>query len=137
RLALVVTNQVAGDVRIFPGLGDGTFGPPARYQAGAGPYAQDPATGDLTSDEQATGVAAGPLAAGGAPALVALNTGSNTIALLDGLGGGALANARVLRAGGGSGLPYAIHSAKAIRLADLNGDGSSDLILLGSDGVTV
>jgi hypothetical protein len=140
RIALVVTDQITGEVRVHPNLGFGTFGPPARYQAGAGPYAQ--ATGadgstDLVSAEQTAAVAVGPLTVGGPPVLVTINPGSNTLALLDGLGGGAFANARVVRFGDKGRLPYAIHSAKAVRLAHLNGDGLTDLVLLGSNGVTV
>jgi hypothetical protein len=140
RISLVVTNQVTGDVRVYPGLGDGTFGQPSRYQAGAGPYTQAIAadgSSDLASDEETAGVAVGPLAAGAAPSLVTINPGSNTLAVLQGLGGGDFANARVARSGGTPSLPFGIDSARVVRLADLSGNGVGDLILLGANGVTV
>jgi hypothetical protein len=140
RDSLVVTNQITGEVRVYPGLGDGTFGPPSRYQAGAGPYTQavsDDGSTDLASDEQTAGVAVGPLAAGAPPSLVTINTGSNTLAVLGGLGGGRFANARLARSGGSTGVALGIDSARIIRMADLTGSGVADLITVGAGGVTV
>jgi len=131
RIDLVVTNQATGDVRIFFNRGDATFGPPARYFAGSGPYglsADVSGTPDLSSLEGTAGVAVGTFTPGGVPDLVTINPGSNTLAVLDGLGGGAFANARRL---------LTSDPAQVVRVAVLNGDGIPDLVLLGPKGVSI
>ena len=131
RDSLIVTNQVTGDGRILPSLGNGSFGPPSRYQAGGGPYglaAGSDGTVDLTSEEATAGSALGTFIAGAPPSLVTLDPGSNTIAVLDGLGGGAFANPRTLDT---------TSPQKAVVVADFNGDGIDDLATLGQDGVTI
>ena len=131
RIDLVVTNQATGDVRIFFNRGDATFGPPARYFAGSGPYglsADVSGTPDLSSLEGTAGVAVGTFTPGGVPDLVTINPRSNTLAVLDGLGDGAFANARRL---------LTSDPAQVVRVADLNGDGIPDLVLLGPKGVSI
>jgi hypothetical protein len=131
RLDLVVTDQVTGTVSIFPGKGDGTFGAPLRYAAGSGPYSQgltpDGAL-ELATLEATAGFSAGTFSAGGTVGLATIDPGSNTLNILDGLGGDAFANPR----------PFATTAPAAIvRAGDFNGDGSTDLAVLGSDGVSV
>ena len=130
-VGLVVTNQVAGDVRYYPGLGNGTFGLPSRYQAGAGPYAQVTAADgstDLASDEATAQAAVFQTSSGGPLGLVTINPGTNTLAVLDRLGGGALANAQVVDT---------TTPAKLVRAGDFTGRGLVDIAVLGSDGVTI
>jgi hypothetical protein len=92
---LVVSDHISGQVLVFPGLGDGRFGAPGIYAAGAGPYAME-TTADgaplIASLDATSDVAIGPLSPGGAPAIAAVGPGSNTLAILAGLGGGAFAN---------------------------------------------
>ena len=68
------------------------------------------------------GVAAAALTPGGPPDLVALNSGSETIGVLEGLGDGRFANPTTLPTTG---------PTVAIRIADFNGDGNPDLAILG------
>ena len=65
---------------------------------------------------------------GGVPDLVTINPGSNTLAVLAGLGGAAFANPRRI---------LTSSPARVVRAADLNGDGIPDLTLLGPKGVTI
>ena len=126
-VGLIVTNQVTGDVRYDPGLGNGTFGSPSRYQAGAGPYFQAE-TDDIASDDATAGVAYVQTSPGGPLGLVTINPGTNTLAVLDGLGEGSLANARIIDT---------TTPATAVVAGDFTGDGLVDLAVLGSDGVTI
>ena len=93
RLDLVVTNELTGQVSVLRNLGDGTFAAPVPYRAGTGLSAVDPGvTPEVTSLDATAGVAAGPLTPGGPTDLVTINPGSNTLDVLDGLGGGRFAN---------------------------------------------
>ncbi|MGA8352297.1 MAG: VCBS repeat-containing protein, partial [Isosphaeraceae bacterium] len=115
---LVVTNHVSGEVEVLPNQGGGKFGPPLQYPAGSG----------LSSQEETAGVVAGAFTQGGPPDLVTINPGSNTFAVLAGLGGGALANP----------MPFPTTTpATVVRTGDFNGDGIPDLAVLGADGVSV
>ena len=128
---LVVTNQATGDVRVFPNLGAGAFGPPSIYQAGSGPYGlttNSDMSNDLTSQEATAGVAVGTFTPGSTVGLAVINPGTNTLAILDGLGGGALSNARVFPT---------IAPGSIVRAADLRGDGITDLVVLTSTGLDV
>jgi hypothetical protein len=131
-LDLVVTNQVTGLVTVYPGNGDATFGAPSTYPAGAGPYSinvsPDGTTSSVTSDEATAGVAIGTFTRNAPLSLTTIDPGTNTLTVLAGLGSGALANAeRFLTS----------TPATVVRAADFNGDGLSDLAVLGPDGVTV
>jgi hypothetical protein len=131
RLDLVVTDRPSGTVSVFPGNGDGTFAAPARYAAGAGPYTEELAadgTLNLASLEATAGVTAGSFAGKGTLELATIDPGSNTLAILVGLGGGAFANPRRI---------LTTTPATVIRAGDFNRDGNTDLALLGSDGVSV
>ena len=129
RLDLVFTNKLTGQLSILPNLGDGTFGPPEPYRAGIGLSAIDATSSPAVTSLEATGgVAAAPLTPGGATDLVTINTGSNTLGVLAGLGGGRFANPETILT------PY---SAQVIRIADLNHDGIPDLVLLGTNRVTI
>ena len=66
-------------------------------------------------------MAAGPLTPGGPTDLVTINPGSNTLDILDGLGGGRFANPMTVQTQ---------QPAQVIRMADLTGDGIEDLVLL-------
>ena len=82
----------------------------------------------MTSIEATAGVAAGPLTPGGPTSLVTANPGSNTLDILDGLGGGLFAN------------PVTIptqQTAQVVRMADLAGNGIADLAVLSSQGVSI
>jgi hypothetical protein len=78
--------------------------------------------------EATAGAAAGTFYRGGQTDIAVIDPGSNSFAVLDGLGGGALANPRRF---------FTTTPATAVVAADFNGDGVSDLALLGSDGVSV
>jgi large repetitive protein len=131
RLALVVTNRVAGTVGVFAGVGDGTLGAARWYPAGLGPYAQGLGPMGLVSlgsAEATAGVAGGVFTSGGAMGLATIDPATGSLAVLAGLGGGALADpVRLLTSTPGS----------VIRSSDFNGDGVDDLAVLGADGVSV
>ena len=131
RLDLVVTNKLTGQIGILQNLGNGTFGPLEPYRAGTGLSAIDTSSGSrvVTSEEATAGVAAGPLTPGGPTDLVTINPGSNTLDILDGLGGGRFANPMTVQTQ---------QPAQVIRMADLiTGDGIEDLVLLGTNQVSI
>jgi hypothetical protein len=132
RADIVVTDKLTGEVGVLRNLGLGTFAPAVFYRAGGGLYSVtmtspgDSAT--VTSLEATAGVAAGTLTTGGPACLVAIDPGSYTLGVLSGLGGGRLAN------------PVTIPTsspATAVVIADVEGHGIPDTILLSSRGVTV
>jgi hypothetical protein len=127
---IIVTNRLSGQVEVLQNLGGGIFDPPVVYAAGPGPYGvtgtADPSP--VLSLEGTTSVSAGTFLPGGAPSLVALNPGTNTLGLLAGLGGGLLANPTILPTPG---------NALVIRAVDFNGDGTSGLAILTSDGLFI
>jgi hypothetical protein len=126
---LVFTNNLSGQVSILRNLGDDTFAPATPYRAGAGISQIDPdSTPEITSFDATAGVAAGPLTPGGSTDLVTINPGSNTIDVLDALGGGRFAN------------PVSIETqspGEVVRMGDFAGNGLEDLAVLTADGVTV
>ena len=127
---ILVTNKVSGIVGILPNRGDGTFEPMRPYQAGAGPYGVNRTDGrtSLGSFEGTSGVVIGMFSRDGEPSLVALNGGSNSLGVLNGLPGGGVANAKTILTQG---------SPRAAVVADFAGDGRPMLAVLMPDGVTV
>jgi FG-GAP-like repeat/FG-GAP repeat len=145
RVDLVVTNQATGDVRVFPNilpeifgpvspyqnLGETIFGTPSIYQAGSEPYGLSinaDGSNELASQEATAGVAVGTFTPGSTAGLAMINPGTNTLAILDGLGGGNLANARVFPT---------IAPGSIVRADDLRDDRITDLVVLTSTGLDV
>jgi hypothetical protein len=130
---ILLANLTAGEVEVILNQGAAGFSPnPVLYRAGVGLSAVTGGTGEtplsLSSQEATAGVADGFLAPGDPPYLVALNSGSGTIGILDGLGGGRFANPTWLPTDGPS---------IAIRVADFDGNGDSDLAILGPNGLSI
>jgi len=130
RTDIVVTDKTTGEVGVLRNLGPGVFAPPVLYAVGSGLYAVTSSSGPatLTTQEATAGVAAGALTAGDPVDLVATDPGTNTVGVLSGLGGGRFAN------------PLTIPTtspAIAILVADLEGNGIPDTIVLSNSGVTV
>jgi hypothetical protein len=127
---ILLTNKLTGEVDVIQNFGFGIFGPAARYRAGAGAYQVTSAadTAPLMTLEATAGVAAGTFTAGAPADLLAINPGTNTASLLSGLGAGRLANAATH--------PTA-SPANALRVADLEGNGIPDAVILSLSGVTV
>ena len=130
RTDILVANKLTGEVGVLRNLGFGTFAPVVFYRAGGGLYevTNPGAVATLTTLEATTGVAAGAFTTGAPPDLVAINPGSNTMSMLSGLGGGRFANPVTL---------LTASPAIAVRVADLEGNGIPDLIVLSNSGVTV
>jgi hypothetical protein len=130
RMDILVTDKLTGEVGVISTLGPVVLAPPVLYPAGTGLYAvtnaSDPAT--VTSLEATTGVAAAPLTTGGPDDLVVIDSGSNTASVLRGLGDGRFANPLTVPT-----------SSPAIQvlLADLEGNGVRDMIVLSNQGVSV
>jgi hypothetical protein len=130
RTDIVVANKLTGEVGVVRNLSSGVFAPVTLYRAGGGVYAAASTGGaaPLTTSEATAGVAAGSFAVDGPPSLLAINPGSNTLSMLNGLSAGRFANPMTL--------PTA-SPAIAVRVADLEGIGIPDAILLSARGVTV
>ena len=106
-------------------------GPAVYYRAGGGLYGvtnNTDGSATLTTLEATSGVAAGAFTRGGSPDLLTVNTGSNTLGLLAGLGGGRFANP--------VDIPMA-EPAQVVRVADFNHDGIPDVAVLGNDTVSI
>ncbi len=129
--SLIVADRGGGQVRIFAGMADGEFGDPSPYPAGAGPYGlgvNDDGDTVVTSDEGTAGVASGTFAEGGNLDLAAIDPGTNSLAVLTGLGGGRLANPR----------PMPTSSpGVVVRAGDFDGDHVEDLAVLTTEGLLV
>jgi hypothetical protein len=138
---LIVTNQTTGDVRILSNRGDATFVHESRYHAADGLYGLFGGgdTSTLRSSEATAGVALGTFTRRIVPGvatvnplpildLVTINPGSSTLGVLGGLGRGAFANPRRV---------VTNEPARVIRADDFNGDGVTDVALLGSSQVTI
>jgi hypothetical protein len=129
---ILVTDKLTGEVGVLHNLGPGVFAPPALYAAGTGLYSVTvPSAGGpaaLTSLEATAGVAAGALTQGGPDDLLVINPGSNTLSVLRGLGGGRFADPVTL--------PTAT-PALAVLVADLEGNGIPDTIVLSAGSVSV
>jgi hypothetical protein len=128
-LDLVVTNRLTGQVSVLHNWGDGTFATPVPYQAGTSLPVVDPGgMTEVASPDATIGVVAGSLAPGGRPDLVTINSVSDTVDLLPGLGGGQF------------GAPVTLFSqstAQLVRMADFNGDGIPDVAVLTATGLDI
>ena len=131
-LDILLANQTAGEVEVILNQGAAGFGPPTLYQAGTGLSAviDGPGTTALSmfSQEVTVGVAAATLTPGASPDLLALNAGSDTIGVLQGLGDGRFAN------------PTSVPTVAptiAVRVADFNQDGNPDLAILNANGLSI
>ncbi|MFI5454073.1 MAG: FG-GAP-like repeat-containing protein [Isosphaerales bacterium] len=127
---LVVTNAYSGQVSVLLNRGDGRFAPPVSYRAGISLSGFDTSSGSIqiTSQEATKSVASGSLAPGSPISLITTNPGSNTLDLLQGLGGGHFGNPTVL---------LSAITASVVRSADFNHDGSLDLAVLDGQGVSI
>ena len=131
RTDILVTDKLTGEVGVLRNLGPETFASAVLYSpAGTGLYAVTSAGGPapVTTLEATSGVAAGAFTAGGPADLVAIDPGSSTMSMLSGLGAGRFAN------------PVTLSTATpaiAVLVADLEGNGIPDTIVLSASGVTV
>ncbi len=129
RLDLVVTDKLTGQVSVLLNQGGGKFAAAVPYRAGTGLSTVDSGSSPEITDPDATaGVAAGPITPGGLTGLVTINSGTNTVDVLSGLGGGRFANPVTLPTQG---------PAQVVRMADFTGNGIEDLAVLTSDGVSI
>jgi hypothetical protein len=129
---LLLTNQIAGVVEVVLNQGAAGFSPATIYRAGAGRSAliggSSTTSPSLFSQEGTSGAVAAALSPGGPIDLVALNTGSETIGVLQGLGAGRFANPTSLPTAG---------ATIAVRVGDFNNDGYPDLAILGTNGLSI
>ncbi len=112
---LVVANSGANNVLVYPGLGNGQFGPARSFFAGTNP----------------AGVTVSDLNGDGLPDLVVANEGSNDVSVLLGQGRGAdwaLAPGPRLRAGAGP---------VSTTVRDVTGNGIPDIVVADSQSNTV
>ncbi len=129
QLDLVVTNELTGQVSVLHNWDNDTFAAQVPYRTGTAPSAVDLGdTPEVTSPDGTTGVAAGPITPGGPTDLVTVNPGTDTLGVLDGLGGGRFAN------------PVAIVTpspGEIVRMGDFTGNGLDDLAVLTADGLSI
>jgi FG-GAP-like repeat/FG-GAP repeat len=127
---IVLSNQSSGSVEVLENQPDGEFSAPTLYRAGAAPATVSPGDGDsplaLTSLDGTIGAVALALTAGDPLDLVAVNSGSETLGVLQGLGAGQFANATTLPMNG-----------PALAVQSIEIDGSPGLAVLGPNGVTI
>ena len=130
RTDIIITDELTGEVGVLRNVGLETLLPAVFYRAGGGLYtvtsAGGPAT--VTTLEATAGVASGALTPGGPTGLVAIDPGSYTFSVLSGLGGGRFANPVTF---------LTATPAIAVLVADLEGNGIPDTIVLSASGVTV
>ena len=127
RLDLVVSDEDRGEVGVLINQGNGTFAPPSEYRAGVGVDAIEADSVTTEANDGTSSVAVGVLRAGSPPDIVAVNPGSGTVSVLDGLGDATFANPS----------STSTDPAQVVVVADLNGDGVPDLAMLGPDGLTI
>ncbi len=132
RQDILLANQTSGEVEVILNLGDGTFSQPLLYRAGVGLSAVVGGAGttpqSVYSQDGTIGVAAIGLTPDGPPDIVALDAGANTFGMLVGLGGGRFANPSSEPTTG---------TTIAVRVADLEHNGESDMAILGPNGITL
>ena len=129
-LDLVVTNKMIGAVSVLRNLGGDVFAPPVAYLAGTGLDALETSgvSPVITSQEATSAVAAGTFTTGGPTDLVTINSGTETIGVLAGLGNGRFANPVTV---------YAGDPPLVVRVADFTGNGIDDLAVLTAKGVSL
>ena len=129
-LDIVYTDRISGEVGVIENLGGGAFASPVLYRAGPGPYGTtgtaDPSP--VSSLEGTSSIAAGTFTPGGLPSLVALDPGSNTFALLTGLGDGRLSNPTYFTTPA---------PGLVVRAISFNGQGLTGLAVLTADGLFI
>jgi hypothetical protein len=129
-LDIVYTNRISGQVDVIENLGGGAFGSPVLYRAGPGPYrvtgTADPSP--VSSLEGTTSVAIGTFTAGGFPSLVTLDPGSDTFALLTGLGDGRFSDPTYFT------MPA---PGLVVRAVNFNGNGLTGLAVLTTGGLYI
>ena len=124
---LIVTDATTGTVTVVPNLGQGRFGSPDRTITGVGPYSLD-ASANLSSLDGTAGVASGTFHVGGPTDLAVINPGSDTLAVLSGLGDGTFSAPRFFRTLG---------QARAVVVGDFANNTQSDVAILAAGGVSV
>jgi hypothetical protein len=129
QLDLVVTDELTGQVSMLHNWGNDTFAAPVPYRTGTASSAVDLGdTPEVTSPDGTVSVAGGILTPHGPTGLVTINPGTDTIGVLDGLGGGRFAN------------PFAIVTqspGEIVRMGDFTGNGLDDLAVLTADGLSI
>ncbi|NJK70587.1 MAG: VCBS repeat-containing protein [Microcoleus sp. SU_5_3] len=114
KLDLAITDYYSDtdNIWILLGTGTGSFGVPAKFNAGEFPYGL--ATGDFNADNK--------------PDLAVANIGSDSVSILLGTGTGSFGAPTNFNAGA---------SANSVAVADFNGDNKSDLAVTNDDGVSI
>ena len=129
---IVVTNKLTGQVERPAQPGRRELRPARALSRRGGLYRVSRPTSTARRPSPAwrrrLGVAAGPFTTGAPTDLLTVNTGSNTLGLLAGLGGGRFANP--------VDIPTA-EPAQVVRVADFNHDGIPDIAVLGNDSVSI
>jgi FG-GAP-like repeat len=129
-LDIVYSDRISGEVGVLENLGGGAFASPVLYRAGPGPYGTtgtaDPSP--VSSLEGTSSLATGTFTLHGLPSLVVLDPGSNTFALLTGLGNGRLSNPTYFQ------MPA---PGLVVRAINFNGQGLTGLAVLTADGLLI
>ncbi len=130
RLDILYTDRLAGEVGVLENLGGGAFSSPILFPAGAGPYGETGTAvpSPVSSLEQTVSVTAGIFTSGGAPSIVTLNPGSNTLGELDGTGDGRFADPTIFPTPG---------NPLVVSAVDFGDGGPAGLAILTSDGLFI
>ena len=131
RLDILLANQTAGEVEVIWNNGAAGFSLPVLYRAGVGLSAVILSTStmppSLVSQDGTVGVAAASLTPGGPPDVLALNSGADTIGVLDGSAGGIATPISLPTTG----------PTVSVSVGDFTGNGNPDLAILGPNGLTI